>query len=226
MICIGITLSLTVFFSIENIKVTGSNIYSAEEIVKHSGITEGDNLFTVSRKQAEDLLKGTLPYVETVEFKRELPGTLTVKVTDAEEFACYNINGRFYTVSGSGWVLKETSEKPQNLVDIVVSDAECEVGGEITFTDDRPPDIIDEILNSLSEVGLTANQIDVSDKIAISVKVEGRFNVYLGTSNNIYEKIRHLNGMIESIAPEKSGDINLSMWTSSNTKGTFIEKTE
>ena len=42
--------------------------------------------------------------------------------------------------------------------------------------------------------------------------------------NNLQEKIRHLSSMIKEIDPKKQGEINLSMWTSDNTQGTFKEK--
>ena len=224
MICVGITLSLTVFFPIESISVKGSNIYSAEDIIKHSGIKKGDNLFTVSRGNAEEMLKKTLPYVESLEIERELPGTLKLKVKDAEEFACYNLGGRYYTVSSSGWVLKENVEKPENLVEIITNEAKCKVGNEITFKDDRPLQIVSDILTAAENENLKLDLIDVTEKISININAEGRFEVLLGTSNNLPEKIRHLAGMIEYISPEKQGSINLSMWTSSNTEGTFTEK--
>lgn len=224
MICVGITLSLTVFFPIEKITVKGSNFYSAEDIIKHSGIKKGDNLFTASRSDAEEMLKKTLPYIESLEIERTLPGTINLKVKDAEEFACYNIKGRLYTVSSSGWVLKENVERPENLVEIITKDAKCKVGNEIVFKDDRPLQIINEVLSAIDKEKLKLDMIDVTEKISIKINVEERFQVLLGTSNNISEKIRHLAGMIEYIAPEKEGNINLSMWTSSNTEGTFTEK--
>lgn len=224
MICVGITLSLTVFFPINSISVKGSKIYSASDIVKHSGIQKGDNLFTVSRSGAEQLLKQTLPYVESLELERQLPDKLILKVKDAEEFACYNVKGRYYTVSRSGWVLKENPEKPENLIEIIAKEAKCKVGSEIVFKDERPLNIIDKILAAVEEEKLQLDTVDVTEKISIKIKVEGRFDVTLGNSNNLPEKIRHLAGMIEYISPEKEGSINLSMWTSSNTEGTFTEK--
>jgi len=223
MICVGITLSLTVFFPIENISASGSKIYTNEELVKFSGIKTGENLFTVSRKDAEDNLKSTLPYVESLEIKRVLPGTLKLKVKDAEEFACYNVGGRYYIVSGSGWVLKEKAKKPKNLTEIAISGVKCEVGSQMNYSEDSPTDILDEVMGALKEEGISADKIDITDKVSISIKVENRFEVILGTSNNIVEKIKHLSGMIENISPKKRGKINLSMWTSSNTEGTFTE---
>lgn len=226
MICVGITLSLTVFFKIEKINAVGSEIYSSEEIIKHSGIEIGENLFTLSQSDTERTLKKTLPYVETVKIKRDLSGIINLKVTDAVEFACYNVNGRFYTVSDNGWVLKETSKKPKKLVEIITPDAECKVGSEISFKKEKPSEIINEITSALKEVNLKPNKIDVSDSVSLTIRVENRFDVKLGTKNNIPEKIKQLSGMIKHIPDKKTGNINLSMWTSSNTEGIFTPDKE
>lgn len=226
MICVGITLSLTVFFPIENIKANGSKIYSSEDIIKLCGIQKGDNLFVLSRSRIENSLKSTLPYIESVEIKRELPDTVKLTVKDAREFACYNVKNRYYTVSDSGWVLKETAELPENLTEIVIDGVKCKVGSQTIFSKERPKEIVDELLLELETEKLSVNRIDVSDTVEISVKIEGRFEVYLGTSNNLKEKIRHLRGMVEHIDASKTGAIDLSMWTSSNPEGTFVASKE
>lgn len=226
MISVTITLSLTVFFPIEKITVKGSKIYSSEEIIRYCGINNGDNLFTVSQDNAEQSLKKALPYVENLEISRELPGTLNLTVKDATEFACYNVKGRYFTVSSSGWVLKETAKKPKNLNEIVTDTVKCKVGSGISFEDERIKEIIDEVTKELNAVNIKINQINVKEKISIYVNVEDRFKVFLGTSNNIKEKIRHLSGMIKEIPKTKSGEINLSMWTSAKPEGTFIADTK
>lgn len=222
LISVAVTLSLTVFFPIEKITVKGSNIYGSEEIIKYSGIEKGENLFMVSRADAEKALKKTLPYVESIEIEREFPDTLSLTVKDATEFACYNVKGRFYIVSSSGWVLKETAEKPENLTEIITDTVGCKVGSEIVFSADTNKELIDEITREFEAVKLKVNSINVKEKISIYVNVEDRFEVFLGTPNNIKEKIRHLGGMIKEIPKNKKGEINLSMWTSDKPEGTFI----
>ena len=47
-IAAAITLSLTVLFKISTIEVTGTSRYSVEDIIKESGISEGNNLFLIN----------------------------------------------------------------------------------------------------------------------------------------------------------------------------------
>lgn len=223
-LCVCIALSLTVFFPIEAISISGSKVYTAEQIEKASGIKIGDNLFTVSHSEVEKELKSELPYIESIVFKRELPGTLKINVKDSSEYACYFINEKYYTVSKEGWVIKESDTPPQNIFVITGCKAECEVGSEIKYPDEETKTLALELVSALLAEEIEINGIDISNNIALEVKVEGRFTVNLGTSNNIEEKIKHLSGMIKNISEEKQGKINLSMWTTTNTKGTFIEE--
>ncbi len=223
-ICVGIILSLTVFFPIENISISGSKVYTSEQILKKSGIEMGDNLFTVSASSVQSRLKAKLPYIESIFFERELPGTLKIKVKDSSEYACYFIADKYYTVSKENWVLCESESPPENIFVITGSKALCNVGSAVKFSDEETKILMDELISTLSEEKIKINGVDISDKVALKIEVDDRFSVNLGTSNNIPEKIKHLNGMIKKISPEKRGEINLSMWSTTNTRGTFIEE--
>lgn len=224
LICVGITLSLTVFFPIENIKITGSKVYSAELIEKNCGVAIGDNLFVASENRSEKLLRAALPYIETVEFNRQLPGELTIKVKDADEYAVYLKDNRYFTVSKSGWILSEGANKQENLLLICGAEIDCTLGTQIKYNAETERELIETVMVIASKKEIPLNQVDISDKLSLKLFVDKRFEVDLGNSNNLEEKINHLKGMIDKIPKEKSGKINLSMWTSNNTTGTFVEK--
>ncbi len=223
-LCVGVILSLTVFFPIENISISGSKVYNAEQILKKSGIEIGDNLFTVSASSVQSRLKSKLPYIESIAFERELPGTLKIKVKDSSEYACYLVKDKYYTVSKDNWVLSESESPPENIFVITGSKALCNVGSAVKFSDEETKVLMEELISALGQEKVEINAVDISDKVALKIEVDGRFSVNLGTSNNIPEKIKHLNSMIKEISPEKRGKINLSMWSTTNTKGTFIEE--
>ena len=93
---VGVILSLTVLFPINNITAKGSEKYTAEQIISSSGIKTGDNLF-VSSVNTEKL-REKLPFIESVKLKRTLPDSITITVKDAEPYACYCSDGMYYTV--------------------------------------------------------------------------------------------------------------------------------
>ena len=220
-LCVGAVLCLTVFFPIEKVVIKGSKIYSVEEIFENSNIENGDNLFTVNRSKTEERLKSKLPYIDSVTFKRELPGTLNITVKDATEFAVYEVKEQYYTVSESGWVMKKSSEKPENLICIKGNKIVCKVGAQIVYEDTTQKELIETILKSLKNSKINADFIDTTGKINITLRVEGRFTVDLGNNIFLEEKIKHLAGMIKEMPEENKGKIDLSMWTNDNSRGSF-----
>ena len=77
-----ITLSMTLFFNIKEIRVTGDSavIYDAEEIVKAVGVKRGDNMMRLHLEELEQKAGEILIDAETVDIKRQFPNTLVISV--------------------------------------------------------------------------------------------------------------------------------------------------
>lgn len=223
LLAVGVVLSLTVLFPIKEIRVTGSGVYTEKQVVNACGITVGENLFTASQKKCEAALRRQLPYIESASLEKEIAGVLTIVVTDAEEYAAYAVGNDYYLVSKSGHVLDRQPDAPKDLVTVITDDAKLAVGEDVTFESQKTGELVDRLMVLAGQNGLTWNTIDLTDDLSITVKTEGRFLVDLGTSNYLENKVKHLAAMIEAVEPEKTGRINLSMWTSANTEGTFVE---
>lgn len=221
---VGVALCLTVFFPIEKITASGSEVYTPEQIVSSCGLKKGDNLFAFSETELNETLRRALPYIESVAVKRSLPGSVELTVKDSSEYACFNVDGGFYVINSQGFVLNRYDSKPENILEIRASDVKCEVGSTAVYGSDKERETAESLLNSLRDSDISVDYIDVSSTVSISAKVDGRFIVDFGTSNNLDKKVAHLAGMIKSIDTGRSGKINLSMWSKERTEGTFIEE--
>ncbi len=219
-----VVLSVTVLFPIKTVKVTGSNIYSSEEIAKKSQVMD-KNLFTVSKEKTEKRIRKSLPFVDKIEFVRSLPDTIQIKVTDAKEYASYLIGNTYFTVSKNGNVLNKYNKLPEKIFEIKSKSASCEVGGTVTFKDNAEKEIIDTLISEIESTGEKIDFVDVTNKNDIKMGVSGRFTVLFGVYADIDKKCAHLKSMIKNIAQNESGTINLSMWSSEKREGTFIKNT-
>lgn len=216
-------LCLTVFFPVKSITAKGSGIYSSAEIVKHSGITTDNNVFTFSSKRVTERLQKKLPYIDSVEIKRNIMGEVKISVKDANEYICYYIKGNYYTVSRKGWVLKKYGERPEGITMINCENVVCRVGESVVFNDEGTKTTLETMLKQIDAYKISTDEINLLNPLEITIIADGRFSVNLGTNGSIDKKLAHLSGMIKEIAPERSGFINLSMWTPEKTEGTFIE---
>ena len=220
-LCTLAVLSVTVFFPIEKIIASGSSYYTAEALEKASGVKIGDNLIITSRSKIEKNLKEKLPYVEKVSLKKELPGKLEIIAEDAEEFACYLVNDRYYIVSESGWVLAEAGTLPEKLLAVIGADVKCKTGTEAVFKDSEQNELINRIIDICNAHNISLSALDISNPVALNITLENRISVQIGTANSLEEKLKHLGGMLKEISAEKTGKIDLSMWSETNPQETF-----
>ncbi len=104
-IALMVTLSLTVFFKIESIKVTvdGTKFYSESRITELSGIEEGQNIFSVDANKIEKNIEKTMPYIEDCEIKRSFPTGIKIKAESAQPAGVITLqNGMRIVVSIKG----------------------------------------------------------------------------------------------------------------------------
>ena len=223
LLLVGVILSLTVFFPIAKLTFSGSDVYSSSQIADASGIDIGDNLFTVTTEGTLKTLKQKLPFIETVKLERTLPDTLKVIVTDAEKYACYEIDGKYYTVSKSGWVLEKTAEPSENIFLVKANGVKCKVGSALEFESNLTVEKIESITKYLTAEDISIDYINVTNDVNLAVKVENRFEVEFGTDNYLEAKVKHLKTMINTMEDGVSGKINLSMWNDQNRQATFVQ---
>lgn len=216
-------LSVTVFFPIKKINVSGSKKYDAETVIENSSLM-GDNLIIASEKKLEESLRKKLPYIDEISLKKDMPDTVSIKITDAKEYASYKVSGKYYVVSQKGYVLRISKALPDGTIEIITKAKATNKGEKIQFSDKRSQKLTEELMGYLNEHKIKINSINLKNKSRIKVRVEGRFDVLLGTADYLERKCAHLAKMIEEIDKDARGDINLSMWNPDKTEGTLIRE--
>ncbi|MBR4072337.1 MAG: FtsQ-type POTRA domain-containing protein [Clostridia bacterium] len=219
----GIILAVALLFPVENITASGSKIYTSEQIIKASGITEENNLLFVNEDKLYEVIRKKLPYTDSVKIKKDLPNSLSIKVEDAKEYTCFNTDNGYYTVSKKGYVLEVYPEKPENLFYIECGIKNPVIGELVEIKKASDADVLKAIIENCEKKNINIDYIDITNSLSLEAKVCGRFIVNFGTYSNIDKKIAHLSGMLSGIPEDKTGRINLSMWTSDKTEGSFVE---
>ncbi|MBR3968190.1 MAG: FtsQ-type POTRA domain-containing protein [Clostridia bacterium] len=220
-----VVMCFTIFFNIKHISTSGSKIYSKAEIYDAAGITKDDNLLVISEKEIENRIRKKLPYVDSVKIKRNLPDKIILTITDAKEYAYFTSGKSNFILSENGYILKEQPKTPKNVFEIITSGIEGSVGEKAVYKNSAEEKLIGELITTLRQKQVNIDKIDVTSMLQIKIFVDNRFEVIIGDSKYITEKIAHLSSMIESISNRK-GKIDLSMWTPQKSQGSFVEQKE
>ena len=223
-ICGAISVALTLFFKIEAIPVSGNIRYRQEEIVEASGIRVGDNMFLMNKFNAAENITAKLPYIETVQIRRQIPSTLQINVTECTIPAAIKQEDSIWLISGTGKIVDQLgiaswSNYPQvtgiRLVDPAISQpVEVEAEAENTKTQ------LFSLLHQLEEKEmLTDTQtIHMEDTSVITMRYLNRFDVIFSHDADFDYKLDYLCAVIERLEVNETGSIDMTQ----DDKASFI----
>ena len=215
-VALAVACCMTLFFQVEQIMVRGNHLYTAAEIADASGISPGDNMVTIQKANAASMIRSKLPYVSSVHIERNLPGTVEILVTETNiSFAIKARNQTWYMVSPDGMVQDEiqsahSSDYP-NVKGLILSDPKP--GNAISGESQKRETVI-KLMQLLVQYNLAMDTvyIDVTETHNILLKYGEKYEVQLGTSDELDYKIEYLTAALRKLAADgntKDGVIDL-----------------
>ena len=238
-VVLALVLGLSVFFKVENIHVSGAEVYSEWAIREASGLKEGDNLLTFSHARSAALIKANLPYVDTVRFGIKLPDTVNIIVKEDDVvYAVKDQNGQWWLMNSDGRIVEmgdnskasghtqilgvalDNPVPNERAVAMEVVPAETLAEGEtmpvISTTGAQRLTAALQILRALEENDIvgSAASVDVTRIEDIILWYGTRYQVNLGDSARLDYKIACMNDVILQMSDYQSGilDISFTIW--------------
>lgn len=217
-LALGVTLSLTIFFKITDINVSGSGIYTAEQIATLSTIEIGENLFLIDTKECAVKLGEALPYIYDVKITRKLPTTLNIEVTDATPYlAIENYDNTYILTDDRLKVLEaNATEKPAGVIMITETAVASAIPGYlIGFEDDDVSECIVSLVEAIKDLNMIeATSISCTDKNNNYIVYDNRITFKLGSCNNLDSKLNRGLAVCEELNNHNDsirGTVNLSV---------------
>ncbi len=194
-------LSVTILFNATEIEITGTDLYSAEQIRQISGVEVGDNLIRLDAHTAEDCVLNTLSYVEDIKVLRNFPDKISIRVTQAVAQMNIEYGGKYYVISDKGKILEAGLEKPKTGL-ITVKGFELnkfEIGENAESDDTLKPGIVKTIISTIEQTGMkNIVEINITDRTDIKLNYESRINILLGSSLDLEYKLNAVRITIDS----------------------------
>ncbi len=208
-----VVLSLTVFFKIDTIKITGETRYSHEEIIEKSGLVKGKNLFLYNIAGADDVITQNFVYIENVKIKKHLPGIIEVVVSEAKEVCTIEIAGGYFVVSDEGKVLEKTLKLRDDLYNVKGIDmSKYKVGDNIKNDKADSVKALGEITKAIDKAGMSdITFIDLSDIYNIEITYQNRVKIKCGTQVELDYKLKYAKTILaEKIGTNEEGTLDVS----------------
>lgn len=187
----GIAFSVGVLFKINNFKIEGDTTYTLEELQIAFGHSVGDNLFGFSAGQTAERMEQTLPYIEKLTIKRQLPSTIVFKVQQAEETYILQTANGYAILSASRKVLRISDTAVEGLTTIIGADDVIATPGlPLQIPDSEAQANMEALISSLQTRGIEeVDQIDIQNSQAVSFKWQDRFTILVGTRIDLEKKL-------------------------------------
>lgn len=219
-----IVLSTTVFFRIDTLVITGSSIYSADEIAAASAIHGGDNLIRMLMGKCSDRIESSLVYVEKAVPKRHFPSTVEIYIEPSVETANIAVGSTYYIVSQSGKILEITDTPRQDIFTVngVIPRAGVMVGDIFACEDDKHTNVLYTLLDvGMNSLNSKITSFDMTDYLNVSCIYDDRITVEFGAISELDYKLKLAETIISTkIGPETEGTLKML-----SNGASFIDKT-
>lgn len=228
LVCVAAVFATTIFFRVSDMQVTGETRYKAEDIIGTSGVQEGDNLFFLHTKTIMQSLENTYPYLDTVQIKRHLPGTLEIAVTERTPLVCVKAGDGQYYVDKQGKVLEKVSGTPNSgIITLVGAGTKTlKVGTvlESTSTDgnsdtnSKTSSKYEKIHSALELLNLfesydmldAVRSVDITKSFDVKLNYDDHYTIEFGTLDDLEYKIQFLKAILKRDDLPETGIIDLS----------------
>lgn len=223
-VVVAVVLTMVIFFRVHDIQVEGNHFYSMQEVADAAGISEGDNLLTLSRGEIAGNIIAKLPYVKSVRVNRRLPDTVVLHVTEYDAtYAVCDTGGTYYLITAAGKVTAEVDEREAKL-HILITQPQVNaaaVGETITLPaaqgqETETQNLLSALLSLLQELEAaeltkTVTSIELSSAYQLVVWYDDRFEVRLGTGDQLAYKLEYLKVAMAEQEDYASGVVDLTL---------------
>lgn len=217
---VAIILAATIFFKIETITLTGDTRYSEDYVAEASGLKPGDNLVLFDKISVKAGIYEACPYLDTVQILRRYPSGVEIIVTECEPVAVIQDekaeipdpedSTKTVTIGQTGcWLMDRNGKLLENIpysqhseltriYGVTLLEPKIGESVEILQEDTKKPLFL--LLNTAKDDGILQDigGVDFSQQYDIRFDYLGRFQVKLGSTENLEKKLRCLHDITEN----------------------------
>ena len=213
-VLIGIVVfSLSMFFYVNAIEVTGNERYSTNEILSLLNIPAQENMLKIRTSALEQTILKNFHYIGSVKVQKKLPSTIVITVTETRGECQIFAEGSYLKLDRNLKIMEEYSVRIQELPLIWGLSYAGELpGGVLQEENSAKIQALSVIIDGLEKHGILSKiqMIDLRDEFYIEMNYDGKIEVRLGNYSRLEEKIDFLDGVLKKIHESDSGTLDIS----------------
>ena len=215
LLAICIVLSLTVFFKIDEIIVTGETRYDKSKIISASLINKGDNLLLCNTSDGTENIIRKFPYIENVEIKKQLFNKINIQITEAEPSSVVESDGKYIVLSKSGKIIEINDKNTYENIPLIMGAKlnNVKLCSDISYEDENLKKNLDSIIEMISKYSVRNVQvIDLTNTSSIMLIRKNGFKIRIGNFENIEYKIKTAASILSNnVRDDAKGTLDVSL---------------
>lgn len=197
---IGVFAFISPIFNIRKIEVNGNNKIDESTVVSLSGVSIGKNIFQVSKKQVLNNIKEN-SYINNVEIKRNLPGTLELEVEERKIAYQVKVINSYVYIDYQGYILEVSSKKEKvPLIEGFTTEQDTLLNGKRLVNNDiKLLRVILRIMETAktSEIDKLISKISVkNNEYILELSKENKL-VYLGDATDLTNRMTYVKIIVD-----------------------------
>lgn len=235
-VVLALVFSMTIFFKVENVIVSGTEKYSAWTVMEASGIEVGDSLLGISDARAASKIQAALPYADDVRVSIKLPDTVNIEIKELDVwYAVRDVYDAWWVITAEGRVVEQvdaatagdctkilgiqlSAPAPGNQA--VAAEAAASVDEEgntlpvTSYNSERLSTALSilQYLESNEIIGSVVS-VDVSDLLQLELWYGQQYQVELGDASQLSYKIECMKKVVDLLPEYETGIIDVSFNT-------------
>ena len=197
---------LLLLVPIKEITASGGTYYTVEELCDAAGLESGDRMFGFSRSRAEKKLLSECGLLSDVRFKRTLGGALTIVTEEKESDFYVNVSGTYCLLSRESFCVLLQSEGTDRFAEngfyeISLPDVRVAfLGDKLEYGNEKENEYVSILLDALDSSALSGRVtgIRAAERFDLSVIIDGKYDVSLGSVKDIRDKLDYFTVMENS----------------------------
>lgn len=204
--------SVSIFFKIKEIEISGNMQYKSSEILESLDTKVGDSLVFFNKNAIKENLLENYPYIEQVNINREYPDKLIVEITEVEKAGTIYFEDEHYFISNTGKVLEKTSlDKIGDTAKIIGFDT-ASIDETIKSTDSFKEDTLWTLFEYLEKYEMLdiVTEINITKTYDIIITCGTKYQIELGDIEDIEHKMKMFQEVLKKLTPSDTVIVNLS----------------
>ncbi len=235
-VVLALVFSMTIFFKVEKVVVTGTEKYTDWAVMQASGIELGDSLLGISDARAASRIRSALPYVQSVRVGIKLPDTVNIEIKELDVlYSARDIYDAWWLVTADGRVVEQTDAASAGdhtkVLGIRLSSpvpGTRAVAAEPAPVKDEQGNVIPATVTGAEQLSAALSilqYLEVNDIIGRMVSVDvteitqiemwygQQYQIELGDNTQLDYKIRMIKACIDQLPDYETGTIDVSFTT-------------